>query len=231
MKKALITLGVIILCFLVYLFVPSVNSWVNQSLKVLTTFGPDTIDNVIEYLRSYGKLTAVVSFALMVLAAVLAPIPQFLITLSNAAIFGWIGGAALSWISSMVGATLCFYIARLLGRDAVEKFVSPSMLDSGDQYFERYGKHTILVCRLLPFISFDFISYLAGLTNMRFISFFVATGIGQLPATLVYSYFGGNFSGGAKLIFISLMCLFAISIIIYIAKSIYDKKYSKNSSN
>lgn len=228
MKKALITLGVIIICMLIYLLVPSVNSWINESIKILSSL---SIDKVIEYLRGYGKLTAVVSFVLMILAAVLAPIPQFLITLSNAAIFGWIGGAILSWSSAMAGAAICFFIARYLGRDAVEKFVSPKLLDSGDEYFERYGKHTILVCRLLPFVSFDFISYFAGLTNMKFWGFFIATGIGQLPATVVYSYFGGNFSGGPKLIFISLMLLFALSIIIYIAKGIYDKKYSKNSTN
>ena len=34
---------------------------------------------------------------------------------------------------------------------------------------------------------------------MSFSSFFIATGIGQLPATIVYSYVGGMLTGGAKL--------------------------------
>lgn len=227
-KSQIFTLLAIFICLLIYFFIPSINTWINKSVAVLSSL---SIEKVIEFLRSYGKTAAIVSFVLMVLAAVLAPIPQFLITLSNAAIFGWIGGAALSWTSAMAGAALCFFIAKYLGRDAVEKIVSKKVLDSSDAYFARYGEHTILVCRLLPFVSFDLISYAAGLTNMKFKSFFIATGIGQLPATLVYSYFGGNFSGGAKLIFISLMLLFAISIIIYIAKSIYDKKYNKTSNN
>lgn len=229
MKKSQIyVLVVIVLCLGVYFFVPSFNTWINESISILSSLN---IEKVIEFLRSYGKIAAFVSFFLMILASILAPIPQFLITLSNAAIFGWIGGVALSWSSSMVGAALCFIIARYLGRDVVEKFVSKKVLDSSDEYFQKYGKHTILVCRLLPFVSFDLISYSAGLTRMKFIPFFVATGIGQLPATIVYSYFGGNFSGGARLIFISLMLLFAISIIIYIAKNIYEKKYSKTNHN
>ncbi|ASM36935.1 TVP38/TMEM64 family protein [Campylobacter sputorum] len=227
-KSQIFTLLAIFICLLIYFFIPSINTWINKSVAVLSSL---SIEKVIEFLRSYGKTAAIVSFVLMVLAAVLAPIPQFLITLSNAAIFGWIGGAALSWTSAMAGAALCFFIAKYLGRDAVEKIVSKKVLDSSDAYFARYGEHTILVCRLLPFVSFDLISYAAGLTNMKFKSFFIATGIGQLPATLVYSYFGGNFSGGAKLIFISLMLLFAMSIIIYIAKSIYEKKYNKTSNN
>lgn len=98
----------------------------------------------------------------------------------------------------------------------VEKLTSKKALDTTDAFFERYGKHTIIVCRLLPFISFDLISYAAGLTSIRFWSFWVATGIGQLPATLVYSYFGQNLSSGGKIIFITLLMMFAFSIIIYI---------------
>jgi len=128
----------------------------------------------------------------------------------------------------MVGAALCFFIARVLGRDVVEKITSKQALEATDTFFERYGKHTIMVCRLLPFVSFDVVSYAAGLTSIRFWSFWVATGIGQLPATLVYSYFGQNLSGGGKMIFITLLMLFALSIIIYIFKKMYDAKKMTN---
>lgn len=91
----------------------------------------------------------------------------------------------------MAGAAICFYIARILGRDVAEKLTSRSGLAQIDTFFEKYGKNTILICRLLPFVSFDIVSYAAGLTSMSFSSFFIATGIGQLPATIVYSYVGG----------------------------------------
>ena len=96
---------------------------------------------------------------------------------------------------------------------------------SVDVFFERYGDRAILICRLLPFVSFDFVSYGAGLTNMGFWRFFVATGVGQLPATIVYSYVGGTLSGGARNLFIGLMCLFALSIVIGIMRRIYNDKH------
>ncbi len=74
-----------------------------------------------------------------------------------------------------------------MGREVVEKLTGKTVLDSMDGFFTRYGNHTILVCRLLPFVPFDPISYAAGLTSIRFRSFFIATGLGQLPATIVYS--------------------------------------------
>ncbi len=204
-----------------YFMIESLRMGLNEAFATIS--GLDT-QKVIDYLRSFGSLAAVVSFMLMVLQSIAAPIPAFLITLSNAAIFGWWQGAILSWSSAMAGATLCFFIARVLGRDVVEKLTGKGAIESVDVFFERYGRSAILVCRLLPFVSFDFVSYGAGLTKMSFWSFFIATGIGQLPATIVYSYVGGALTGGAQKLFVGLMVLFALSIMIGIAKKIYNDK-------
>ncbi len=226
MKKSQIALLLsVLLCLGLYFMVPSIHVHLNHAVRVLSSLN---LESVILYLREFGTYAALISFLLMILQSIIAPIPAFLITLSNAAIFGWVWGAMLSWSSAMVGAALCFFIARVLGRDVVEKITSKQALEATDTFFERYGKHTIMVCRLLPFVSFDVVSYAAGLTSIRFWSFWVATGIGQLPATLVYSYFGQNLSGGGKMIFITLLMLFALSIIIYIFKKMYDAKKMTN---
>ncbi|MDU5507631.1 MAG: TVP38/TMEM64 family protein [Finegoldia magna] len=218
---ALIILGVLLG---LYFFVPSIKAKTNEAFSTISKLDTDV---VVAYLRSYGKQAAVVSFVLMILQSIAAPIPAFLITLSNAAIFGWVKGAMLSWSSAMAGAALCFFLARALGRDAVERLTSKGAMESVDVFFERYGKYAILICRLLPFVSFDFVSYGAGLTNMGFWSFFIATGIGQLPATVVYSYVGGTLTGGAQKLFLGLLTLFALSIMIGIAKKVYNDKQKK----
>ena len=221
----LIRLGLLLtiaLVLVVYLAVPGVNSFVNEAIAVL---GSANLDAVAEYIRSFGPWAMVFSFALMVFSSILAPLPAFMITLSNAAIFGWWQGAILSWSSAMVGAALCFFIARGLGRDVVEKLAGKGALAGVEGYFKKYGTRTILVCRLLPFVSFDAVSYFAGLTPMGFLAFFVATGIGQTPATIVYSYVGGMLTGGAKLLMIGLLCLFSLAILVGIIRQVFhDKK-------
>ena len=47
-----------------------------------------------------------------------------------------------------------------------EKHIFDSL--SIEKFFEKYGKNTILICRLLPFVSFDIVSYAAGLTSLSF---------------------------------------------------------------
>lgn len=224
-KPWVITLGLLIIILGVYFLVPVVNSKVNQMVFYLSSMNLEMIK---EYILSFGIWAPITSFLLMVLQSIIAPIPAFLITLSNAAIFGWIKGAILSWSSAMAGAALCFFIARGLGRNAVEKLTSKFALKDIDNFFEKYGKHTILIARLLPFVSFDIVSYAAGLTSMNFWSFFIATGIGQLPATIVYSYVGGMLTGGAQLLMSGLLILFALSISIYVGKKIWNEKREKN---
>lgn len=223
-KKLLIKLLAILIVLGIYLFVPTVKQNVNQMIFYLSMVNLDAIK---EYILSFGIWAPIISFLLMLLQSVAAPLPAFLITFANAALFGWVYGAILSWTSAMAGAALCFYIAKFLGRDVVEKLTSKYALENVDNFFERYGKHTILIARLLPFMSFDLVSYAAGLTSMSFMSFFIATGIGQLPATIIYSYVGGMLTGSAKIVMMGIMILFALSILAFMIKKIYNEKNNK----
>ena len=166
-SRLLILLCVAVL-LIVYLAVPGVNSAVTEAVAVL---GSANLDKVAAYIRSFGGWAMAFSFLLMVFSSLIAPLPAFMITLSNAAIFGWWQGAILSWSSAMVGAALCFGISRALGRDMVEKFAGKGALASVEGYFEKYGTRTILICRLLPFVSFDAVSYFAGMTEIFLVSF------------------------------------------------------------
>ena len=223
-KRTLVKIGVIVLVLMIYFFVTPIKVMINQMIFYLSSLD---IDSLKQYILSYGALAPIISFILMIVQSVAAPLPAFLITFANAALFGWKWGAFLSWSSAMAGAALCFFIAKFLGRDVVEKLTSKYAIDSIDEFFDKYGKYTILVCRLLPFISFDIVSYAAGLTSMEFLPFFIATGIGQLPATIVYSYVGGMLTGGTKLFVTGLLILFALTIVIYMLRKIYNEKKYK----
>ena len=148
-----------------YFVIPYVKAMIDRIFKMFAT-GDFAV--VREFVESYGAYAALVSFALMILQSVAAPLPAFLITFANANLFGWWKGAILSWSSAMAGAALCFWIARILGRDVVERLTSKAGLQQIDVFFEKHGKLSILIARLLPFISFDIVSYAAGLTSMSF---------------------------------------------------------------
>ena len=215
--KLLVLLAVLAL----YNFVPVLNMNIKQVFFILSNMDVDLVRG---YILGFGIWAPIVSFLLMIFQSVVAPLPAFIITFANASLFGWVYGAILSWSSAMVGAALCFYIARFLGRAAVEKLTSRTALEKVDHFFNQYGKYAIIIARLLPFISFDIVSYAAGLTSMGFWPFFIATGIGQLPATLVYSYIGGMLTGTTKMFVTGLLILFAVSALMVLIKQIWNDK-------
>lgn len=209
-----------------WLWFPGGRTFLQQSLTALASLDPQQVRG---FIAAWGPQAALVSFALMILQAIVAPLPAFLITLANAALFGAFWGGALSWFSAMVGAGLCFCIARALGREVVEKLTGRAVLRSADGYFTRFGPQTILVCRLLPFVPFDPVSYAAGLTSLRFWPFMLATGVGQLPATIVYSWAGSLLTGGTFWLATGLSLLFALAVVISIAKNIYRERHKRSS--
>lgn len=224
-KKSHLGKIIIIAFFLVAGLVYLVSSPVQAAVKqIVAMFATGDFEVIGDFIARYGIYAALISILLMIMQAIAAPLPAFLITFANANLFGWVLGAILSWSGAMLGAILCFWIARILGRDVVERLTSKAGLEQVDEFFDKYGSHSVLIARLLPFISFDIVSYAAGLTSMRFVPFVIATGIGQLPATIVYSYVGGMLTGGAKLMVTALLILFALSVLVVLLHQVYKSR-------
>ena len=211
--KAKILLVAAAVFLLLFFAVPPFHDWLASVFDLFSD--PQAMR---EYIAAYGHLAPVISALLMIFQSVAAPLPAFLITFANGLLFGVWWGAALSWSSAMLGAALCFFIARYFGRPVVVKLVSEPALASSDRFFDRYGKHAVLIARLVPIISFDVISYGSGLTRMGFLGFWLATGIGQLPATILYSYLGDGATGTIKILFWVFGIVIAISIVTALIK-------------
>lgn len=200
---------------------PSLRAWVSAATSILAS---GDVQRLKEWLLSYGAWAPVISALLMIFQSVAAPLPAFVITFANGLLFGAWRGGLLSWSSAMAGAALCFYLARSLGRPAVERLVGGRRaLEVSDRFFTRHGDRAVLVARLLPFVPFDIISYGAGLTSMSFWRFLIATGIGQVPATVVYSWLGQNMSGSVKAVFWSFACVVALLVVVSILRAAYGR--------
>jgi uncharacterized membrane protein YdjX (TVP38/TMEM64 family) len=210
-KFGIMSLYSIIALFLfVYLGQGEIQESINQSMGYLKNAD---VEGFRDYLLSFGPLAAVVSGLLMVFQSIVAPLPAFVITFANGLLFGWGWGALLSWSSAMVGAILCFYLAKILGRPVVEKIVTAKALKWWDQFFGKYGKHAVFIARLVPIVSFDLVSYAAGVTSISFWQFFWATGLGQLPATILYSYLGQNATDTVKILFFLFTIVIALTVL------------------
>ena len=172
---------------LLYGLVDGFREETNRSLGIL---GRGDVAGLRDYILSFGFWAPVVSCFLMVLQALAAPVPSFLITFANGLAFGVFWGWMLSLFGHVLAAAVCFGVSRALGRGPVEALVGRTGLESADRWFERWGTYAVFAGRLVPGVAFDAISYAAGLTRMRFGGFVIATTLGILPQTFLYSYLG-----------------------------------------
>lgn len=225
MKKGKIQLlfkAMIILIFVVMTFLIMKSDTGEQWIKALSE---GTVDDLVLTIKGFGRLAPLVSMTLMVMQAFIAPIPSFLITGANGVVFGIFWGTVISWTGAMLGAAGTFYMARILGVDFVRRFEKDnSLLKKVDDISQVHGAKVIFVGRLMPFISFDFLSYAAGLSKIPFNKFFIATGFGMLPGTLAYVILGSQimkYSGTVNQMLVGITIAF---IAIWIIIRIYSYK-------
>ena len=157
----------------------------------LVKFGPTAggVEHFRQQLLSYGPWAVVMSAGLMIAQSTIAPLPGNVVAITNGLIFGPLWGALLSWTTTLIGASICFALSRRLGKPFAQKIVGPS-LDRAETFFKKYGLHTMFAVRIVPFMPFDAISYVAGLVGVPYTTFLAATAIGIIPSILLYSYLG-----------------------------------------
>lgn len=148
-------------------------------------------DELVAHIRNAGPWGPVVLVVIMVAAIVFSPIPSTPITLAAGAVYGHFWGTVYALAGAEIGALIAFELARRFGRDRISRWFGngalPSTVDS------QIGLTAVVfVARLLPAVSFDVISYAAGLTRLRRLWFAIATAAGMIPATFLLSHAGAG---------------------------------------
>jgi len=206
-----IVLTIALVITLLYFFVGGFRSEIHEAISALKT---GDVHEVREYLRSYGIWAPIASLCLMILQALAAPVPGFLIVFANGLAFGVFWGGLLSLTGQILAAMVCFWIARSLGRAPVEALLGRFGLGSADKWFSKWGTKGVFFSRMIPGVGFDAVSYAAGLTPITFGAFLLATTAGSAPQTFIYAYLGQSAPDSARLLLILSTVVLAVVIIL-----------------
>lgn len=137
----------------------------------------------------FGPLALIL---LLALAIVASPLPSAPIAMVAGAIYGSVWGTLLTIAGSCLGATTAFLLARTVAYDAVRswRLVQKPLEQLERGRSQNWLMAAVFVTRLAPFLSFDAISYAAGLTPLTFWRFLVATLLGVTPISFLLAYGG-----------------------------------------
>jgi uncharacterized membrane protein YdjX (TVP38/TMEM64 family) len=142
-----------------------------------------------------GLWGPVVIVTLMIVAVVASPVPSAPVALAAGAAYGHLWGTVQIVIGAELGALIAFGLARVLGHDVLRR-VFGGRVDAGLLGSQTALTATVFASRLMPFLSFDMISYAAGLSRLHAWRFALATLAGIIPASFLLAHFGGEAVSG-----------------------------------
>lgn len=170
-------------------------------------------------LGAWGPLMVI---GIMVLAILVSPIPSGPIAMAAGAAYGHVWGTLYVLLGAEIGALCAFGLARWLGGETLRRWFG-ERLSVGLMGSQNSLMGIVLVSRLLPFISFDIISYAAGLTVLSLWRFAIATVVGIVPASFLLAHFGSEMATGESgRIMVSVLALGGITLIPVAVKIIRD---------
>lgn len=140
-------------------------------------------------IRGAGVWGPLVVVGLMATVIIISPLPNVPVSAVTGMVYGPFVGTALAVSGAIIGATGAFWISRVHGQRAIRA------LTGHEAHFcrgcsKRSMFTLVLIARLIPVVSFDVVSYGAGISEMKFSHFFWASLVGMIPWTWFYTSMG-----------------------------------------
>lgn len=146
-------------------------------------------DQLLAYTQQHYTTAVLVYVCLYCLQTALSLPGATILTLGGGLLFGSVLGALFVNIAATSGATLAFLTARYLLHDWVERKFG-RRLEPLQRGFSKNAFNYLLTLRLIPLFPFFLVNMVSGLTRMRLTTYVLATAIGILPGSLIYTNAG-----------------------------------------
>ncbi|MDX8345931.1 TVP38/TMEM64 family protein [Rossellomorea sp. YZS02] len=164
-----------------------------------------------DWIVSFGIWAPIVFIAAYTIRPLIL-FPASILSLAAGLAFGAFEGFFYIILGALGGATVAYYAATFLGAKLLKK-PSPRLEKIRDKMDES-GFFYVLLLRLVPFLNFDLISYLAGMGKVRYLPFILATAIGILPGTFGYVFLGSSLVGEDRTKLYFALAFFLVMIIV-----------------
>jgi uncharacterized membrane protein YdjX (TVP38/TMEM64 family) len=201
-------------------------------------FGQD-IQELQHWIQAQG-VWGPVAFFIIYLGAVIATIPGTIFGVIAGGLFGSLVGVILISVSSTVGASICFLIARYFARDTVARWLSKNKtMKRLDELTENQGMMIVGLTRLIPLFPFTLLNYGFGLTKVSFKTYVFWSWLCMLPGTIIVVVGTDALTQGLtqgrvpwELLGVLFVTIFALALIVwYSRRRLIEKRKNQEQHN
>ena len=93
-----------------------------------------------------------------------------------------------SYTAAFIASITNFWIARLWGQSIVVRLVGKENLEKVNGFAENHGLKTLFISRIFLGQFHDIVSYLFGLTNVKFYPYIIVSTLGTIPGSLLWFF-------------------------------------------
>ena len=181
-----------------------------------------TFEDVVQFLERYQRESIPIYLGLQILQIVVSVLPGQVFQLAAGYMYTFFPALILAVFGATVGTMISFFLARVLGRDFVHLFFGE---EKTSYYMNRLNskKAYVLVFLLyvIPGIPKDMVSYVAGVSDMKFKPFLILSVIGRLPGMMGSIMLGSMWH---KEEYTGMIILGCVAIVAFILCIIFHKK-------
>lgn len=195
-----------------------------------------------DFILSTGKFGMFIYVLIQFLQVIFLPIPSMIITLAGVAIYGPALGALLCSIGVLTASCTSFLIGKVFGFKVVSWLAGEKNATKYAKILNEKGKFFLIVAFLLPLFPDDMLCLIAGITTMKFKTFFIIASITRPIGVIFMSYFGGGyiipFAGWGLFVWPIILVLAIVAVVVmykyqtaienYILTKIFRKKLKDN---
>lgn len=172
------------------------------------------------WVEKHGILGRWIYMTIVLLQVIIAVIPGEPLEIAAGYAFGMVEGTLLYLGGAVLGSVIVFLLVRRCGIRLLEIFFPAEKLQSL-QFLKNNRRRSVLLFLifLIPGTPKDLLCYYAGLTDMKFSTFFIINMVGRLPS-LLSSTIGGDALGmqsytAAIVVFVVTILISAAGYLIY----------------
>ena len=182
----------------------------------------DSFDSFRNYVTSRGTLGFLIILGIQFLQIIVAILPGEPIEVLSGAMYGPFGGLALCLLGIMLGTLTIYFAVKFFGRELVaklfgnEKIKSVSFLNDPEKL-----EIIFFILFLIPGTPKDILTYIAPLTPVKPLPYFLIVIFARIPSIITSTYAGASISNGN---FITAIIVFAVTGIIGILGIVFNKR-------
>lgn len=172
--------------------------------------------------EAHHSHTILIYLALQILQIVICVIPGQALQLAAGYLFGFGMGFLWSFLGAAIGTVITFYLAKLLGRDAMDMiFGQRKIMEVLNNINCKRGIIAVFVIYLIPGIPKDICTYAAGLSRIKIKPFLIVSMVGRTPGMMGSLLIGYQLLEGQ---YVGAMIVGALAVILFVLGVIFKDR-------